>query len=66
MYKNVLQSIEGVGLYPIISLLLFFLFFAAVIIWFFRADKAYLKKMAQLPLDSSDHLSSDMNSQPGE
>ncbi len=52
MYKNVLQSIEGVGIYPIISLLIFFGLFTAVLIWFFKADKNHLKRMADMPLDS--------------
>ncbi len=56
MYKEVLQSIEGIGIYPIISLLFFFVFFVGILVWYFRADKAYLKKMAELPLDNSDKL----------
>ncbi|HWQ34693.1 MAG TPA: hypothetical protein VNQ79_17720 [Blastocatellia bacterium] len=54
MYKNVMQSIEGIGIYPLISLLMFFLFFVAVLVWFVRADRGWLKKMAELPLDSSE------------
>jgi cbb3-type cytochrome oxidase subunit 3 len=54
MYKNVMQSIEGIGIYPLISLLMFFLFFVAVLVWFVRADKDWLKEMAELPLDSSE------------
>lgn len=51
MYKDVLNSIEGIELYPVISLLIFFLFFVGLFIWMVKVDKSYLKTMAQLPLD---------------
>lgn len=53
MYKNVLQAIEGVGIYPLISMFIFIAVFMAAVIWFFRADKARLQYMAQLPLESN-------------
>lgn len=58
MYKDVLQSIEGIGVYPVISMIIFIIFFAAVIIWFFKADKGYLKKMKNLPLDNDEKSNS--------
>ena len=52
MYKDILQSIEGVSVYPIISLIVFVLFFAAIIIWMIKVDKNYIKKMENLPFDN--------------
>ena len=52
MYKNILQSIDGVEIYAIIALLIFFLFFIGVTIWLLKVDKDYLKKMSKLPLES--------------
>lgn len=52
MYKEILQSIEGVSIYPIISLIVFILFFTAIIIWMIRVDKNYIKKMENLPFDN--------------
>lgn len=52
MYKNVLQSIEGIDIYAIISLMIFFLFFIGLAIWVLKVDKKYLRKMESLPLDS--------------
>ncbi len=46
MYKNVLANIPGIELYPIVALIVFFGFFAALIVWFFRADKEQLNMMA--------------------
>ena len=51
MYKNVLESINGVDIYPVISLIIFFLFFLGVLIWVMKADKSYISKMGNLPLE---------------
>lgn len=54
MYKEVLSSIDGVEIYPIFSLLVFFSFFVVLTVWFFSADGKRLRDMAQLPLDRQD------------
>lgn len=51
MYKNVLQTIEGVGIFPLISMLIFFSVFMSAVIWSFKADKKHLQRMAELPLE---------------
>ncbi|MBK7228305.1 MAG: cbb3-type cytochrome c oxidase subunit 3 [Ignavibacteriales bacterium] len=54
MYKELLQSIEGVSIYPIISLVVFVLFFAVILIWMFKVDKNYIKKMENLPFEKEE------------
>ena len=54
MYKEILQSIEGISIYPIISLIVFVLFFAIILIWMFKVDKNYIKKMENLPLEKDE------------
>jgi hypothetical protein len=54
MYRQILESIDGIGIYPVISLVIFFAFFTAMIIWLFRADNNYLRRMGNLPLDQSE------------
>jgi len=54
MIKEYLQSIDGVTVYPIISLLVFVLFFIAIIIWLFKVDKNYIKEMENLPLEKEE------------
>ena len=54
MHKEVLRAIEGIGLYPIISLIIFFLFFTSVFLWVVRIRKADAQKMAAMPLDDGD------------
>lgn len=52
MAGKYLESIEGIAAYPVFSLIVFFVFFVALVIWVMKTDKVYLKKMSELPLDS--------------
>lgn len=52
--KNYMDSIDGVAIYPIISLLVFFIFFVLLFWWVVTAKKDYLNKMSNLPLESND------------
>lgn len=51
-FINYLKSIEGVGIFPLISLLMFFVFFFALLIFVFKADKETLNKIKNIPLDN--------------
>jgi len=55
MFKYLFDSMAGVEIFPIISLILFFGLFIGIVIWAIRADKNYLKKMEELPLDVSNN-----------
>ncbi len=61
MIRQVLEGIEGVSIYPIISLVLFCALFIGVVYWVVRADKNYLKHMEELPLDSSNNTGENKN-----
>ena len=53
MFKNYLKGIEGIADYPVISLVAFFLFFVAMMLWWFRADKNHLDRLSGIPFDES-------------
>jgi beta-lactam-binding protein with PASTA domain len=57
MYKEVLQSIDHVAIWPVISFVIFFLFFLMLLWWTFTANTVFMKEMAQKPLEdaASDH-----------
>lgn len=48
-FINYLEGITGVGIFPLASLIIFFVFFTALSLWAFRADKSYINKMKQMP-----------------
>ena len=51
--KGHLESIDGVATYPMISLLIFFVFFVLLFWWVFTARKAYIEEVSQLPLEDN-------------
>lgn len=51
MFKHYFEKIDGINIYPIISLLIFFIFFVLLFVWVLKADKKYINKMKDLPLD---------------
>lgn len=50
--KGNLERIEGVGIYPLISLLIFFIFFIALFWWVVTAKKSYIDEVSNIPLDN--------------
>ncbi|WP_111707898.1 CcoQ/FixQ family Cbb3-type cytochrome c oxidase assembly chaperone [Lutibacter citreus] len=50
--KYNLESIDGVEIYPIISLLLFFTVFITMIIFVYKLPKKNIDEISQLPLDN--------------
>lgn len=54
MYKEVARNIPDVSIYPVISFLIFFLFFLGLLIWVFRADKNFIQKIKNIPIDNND------------
>ena len=55
MFKEVLQSIEGIEFYTIVSMVIFILFFIGMTIWLFKVDKKYIKMMSELPLEKDNN-----------
>ena len=54
MYKEILRSIGGIDIYPVVSLIIFVTFFAVVIVRALRMDARRVGRLAALPLDSGD------------
>jgi hypothetical protein len=51
-FINYLEKITGVGIFPLTSLLIFFLFFVVLTIWVSRADKKYIQSLKDLPFSN--------------
>ncbi|GGD47280.1 MULTISPECIES: CcoQ/FixQ family Cbb3-type cytochrome c oxidase assembly chaperone [Muriicola] len=51
--KNHMESIDGIATYPMISLLIFFVFFALLFWWVFTASKEHIKEVSEIPLDDN-------------
>jgi hypothetical protein len=53
IYTEVLRSIEGIGLFPSISLIIFLALFAFVVIYVTRKGKPHWDNAASIPLDDT-------------
>lgn len=54
MYKSILQSIDNIAIWPVISFVIFFLFFCLLLWYVFTADKQFIKTMSEQPLRDGD------------
>jgi len=50
--KGYMENIEGVATYPMISLLIFFVFFTILFLWVMTASKDHIKEMSEMPLEN--------------
>jgi hypothetical protein len=51
MYSDILRRIAGIEVFPVISLLLFVVVFAVVLVWTARLDADRIGSLERLPLD---------------
>ncbi len=52
MLSKYFENFES-GVMPIIVMVMFLLVFIGIVIWAVKADKKYIKKMSNMPLDSN-------------
>ena len=50
MYKEVLSDIEGIGIYPVFSFVVFFIFFLTIAIWVIKSKKKDFDEVSKVPL----------------
>ncbi|NLP57922.1 CcoQ/FixQ family Cbb3-type cytochrome c oxidase assembly chaperone [Lutibacter sp. B1] len=54
--KHNLEGIDGVEIYPIISLVLFFVVFVTMFVFVLRLPKQRIEEISQLPLDNDNNI----------
>lgn len=64
MYKDVLRAVEGVDIFPVISLILFFSFFVGLIYYVMKTDKEIWDQAAALPLEAENEVKEVQHSSP--
>lgn len=53
-FIHYLERITGVGIYPLFSLIIFFLFFTVLLLWILRADKKYISVLKNIPFTGNE------------
>jgi cbb3-type cytochrome oxidase subunit 3 len=51
--KQYLETIDGVEIYPIIALIIFFTFFVGLFWWVLTTSKQQIKLMSEMPFDDN-------------
>jgi cytochrome c oxidase cbb3-type subunit 4 len=62
MYKEILENIDHIALWPVISFVIFFTFFIVLLWWTLTADRNFIKEMSEKPLNDGTELSKTTNS----
>jgi len=50
-FINYLESISGIAVYPMISLIIFFGFFSLLLVYVIKSDKQHILELKNLPLE---------------
>lgn len=58
-----METIAGIEIYPLISFIIFFVFFIGLTIYIIKTDKSVFEQISNIPLDSTDHRSASKDSQ---
>lgn len=61
--KHHMETIAGIEVYPLISFIIFFVFFIGLTIYIIKTDKRVFEKIANIPLDSTEGPSTSTDSQ---
>ena len=54
--KQYAETIDEVNIYPMISLVIFFLFFVVLLYYVKKMDKAKVNEISRIPLDDKEQL----------
>jgi len=60
--KQYVESADGINIYPVISLLIFFVFFIALLYYVKKMDKSKADEISRIPLDPDGQPTDTLNS----
>ncbi|MEO9872014.1 CcoQ/FixQ family Cbb3-type cytochrome c oxidase assembly chaperone [Ekhidna sp.] len=52
--KHHMETIAGIEIFPVISFVIFFVFFIALTVYVLKVDKKLFNDISNIPLDSND------------
>jgi cytochrome c oxidase cbb3-type subunit IV len=54
MFRNIFSHIQGIEIYPILTLLFFFAFFTSMLFMVIKLDRKFVSYMGSLPLENDE------------
>jgi hypothetical protein len=64
MIRNVLSHSEGISLYGVVAIVLFFTTFAGVLVWALSRKPALMKELGALPLSDAEVVRKNATGEP--
>ena len=52
MFRELFESVSGIEFFGIAAMIFFLLTFMIVVYWSLKADRSYIKKMKEMPLEN--------------
>ena len=52
--KHHMETIAGIEIYPVISFIIFFVFFIALTVYVLKVDNKVFKEISNIPLDTNE------------
>jgi cbb3-type cytochrome oxidase subunit 3 len=62
--KHNLDTIAGIDIFPVISFLIFFIFFIGLFVWVAKMNKSELSSLSALPLNDGEPTNKSQTSEP--
>ena len=53
MFKNYFKGIEGIANYPVLLLIIFFVFFTGLLVYLWKSDRHKWEVLGAMPLDGT-------------
>ncbi len=62
MFKSYFNGIDGIASYPMLLLIVFFVFFAATMVYLWKADNSHMEYMREMPIKESENATVESSS----
>ena len=59
MFKHYFEQVDNIEIWPVMALIIFFVFFTGLIVYIIKLDKKFVKKMENMPFNDSENLDND-------
>ena len=56
MYKEILRSLDDAGIFALVAIVIFFVFFVGLIVYVIKMKKSYVNQMASMPMEQEGEL----------
>lgn len=52
MYKEILRSLDDAGIFALVAIIIFFVFFVGLLVYVVRMKKSHINQLSSMPLEA--------------